>query len=160
MVSLTLPTRLQRKLIQSVEESVGEGPVQDWSEREISLCLTVLQGLRRNAEQTRQALEEALTEGMEAGSLVRELGPFLNETQDRISILKKLSQIFLSVESSQARRLNEATQDVITENQALTDSLNEALSVASMSPRPIDWDRVQRAEEAHASGRTKPFSKR
>ena len=39
------------------------------------------------------------------------------------------------------------------------DLLAQAVARASEPPRPVDWERVRAAEEAHARGESKPFSK-
>ena len=160
MSTLTLPS-FERNLIQAVEESLAEEPISGWPGQSIELCLSILRNLRTNAQHSRQAIEEVLTEGIEGRALVRDFVPLLATTEDRIALLQKLTLTLSAVHDTAGKETLLSESHLLEkENRAIKGLLQRALSIASEPARPVDWDQVREAEEAHASGKTKRFSQR
>src|SRR6266536_6476321 len=99
-----------------------------------------------------------LAQGVEARSFLRTNGPLLPTIDDQIGQVRGLFEQLAedTASGSLAAELRLLEQEI----QAFRDLLAEALSRVSEAPRPVDWERVRAAEEAHARGETKPFSKR
>jgi hypothetical protein len=158
MTTLTMP--LERRLLRTVREELEAEPARDWPRQSVELCLGLLRGLREGSAEVRQRLQEELAEGVEARSFSRTYAPLLPAMDDQASNVRELVDWLASAEDAVARSLVAELRLLGQEHQALRDLLAEALARASGPHRPADSGRVRAAEEAHARGETKPFSRR
>jgi hypothetical protein len=157
MTTLTKPS-LDRRFLQAVREQVAAEPVRGWDQRDIELCLDFLRKLRKNATDMRQALEEALAEGVEAGSFVRDAGPSLHDLDQRIELVQELVDSLSLAKDAAIDSLVAELRLLDRENRATRDLLAEALARASEPPLPIDWDQLKRGSDADfAAGRFTAF---
>jgi hypothetical protein len=159
MTALVIPP-FERRLLETVRERVAAEPVRQWPPRSLELCLDVLRRIRAGAADTRQTLEEVLAEGVEARSFARDYGPFLAPAEDQLAFVRELVESLSLMEDAASQSLLAEVRLLEQEGKAFRDLLAEALARASEPPRPINWERVRAAEEAHARGETKPFSRR
>jgi hypothetical protein len=158
MTTLTKPS-LERRLLGTVRDQVAAEPVRQWSEQSLRLCLDFLRKLRENASEMHQALEKDLADGVEARSFARDGGPILIDLDERIALVRELVEALSPAQGAAIESLVAELRWLQRENKATRDLLAEALSRASEPPRPVDWERVRAAEEAHARGETKPFQR-
>ncbi|HZY89929.1 MAG TPA: hypothetical protein VFE78_34220 [Gemmataceae bacterium] len=158
MTTLTMP--LERRLLRSVREGLETEPARDWPRQSVELCLSLLRGLREGTAEMRQGLEEELAEGVEARSFARTYGPVLPAADEQAATVGQLVEWLSPAEDGASRSLVAELRLLEREHQALRDLLAQALARASGPPRPADAARVRAAEEAHARGETKPFSRR
>jgi hypothetical protein len=159
MTALMIPS-FERRLLQTVREEVAAEPVNAWPPQSLRLCLDLVRNMRENTADMRQVLEQVLADGVEAHSFHRDYSPLLPATDDHLAqvreLVERLSEAADAAPESLAAELRLLQQKI----QAFRDLLAEALSRASAAPRQVDWGRVRAAEEAHARGETKPFSRR
>src|SRR5262249_38744392 len=88
VTTLTSPS-FERLLLRTVSEGVAAEPVGTWPPQTLQLCLDIVQKLRANSTDARQQLEEVLAEGVEARSFVRECGPLLAVTDERLAPIRE-----------------------------------------------------------------------
>ena len=157
MPTLLIPS-FERRLLQTVTEEVAAGPVREWPEQSLRLCLDLLRKMRENAANLRRGLEDVLAEGVEARSFTRDYGPVLPAAEDHLARVRELAGRLSPAKDGASESLAAELRLLGQEVQAFRDLLAGALSRASEPPRPVDWGRVRAAEEAHARGETKPFS--
>jgi hypothetical protein len=159
MTTLTIPS-LERRLLHTVGEEVAAEPVGRWPEQRLGLCLAVLREVREYTARGHRALEKLLGEGVEARSFARDAGPALAITEDNLAKVRGLLGLLSPGDEAAAAGLAAELRLLEQELGAFHDLLAEAVSRSSEAPRPVDWAHVRAAEEAHARGETKPFSRR
>ncbi len=159
MTTLICPS-FERRLLQTVKEEAAAEPVRAWPRQSLQLCLSFLRGIRESAADMRQEFEQELAEGVEARSFARTYSQFLPVADEHVVSVRELIEALSPAEDPAAQSLVEELRLLETENQAFRSLLAESLAQASEPPRPVDWGRVRAAEEAHARGETKPFSRR
>jgi hypothetical protein len=159
MTTLTIGS-LERRLLQTLGEEVAVEPVHQWPQQSVELCLDLLRRMHANTARVRQGLEELLANGVEARSFARDTGPLLAIVDEQIASVRALVERLSPARDAASETLEVELRRLQQETQALRDLLAEALSRASEPPRPVDAERVRAAEEAHARGETKPFSRR
>jgi hypothetical protein len=159
MTTLMRPS-FERRLLQTVREEAAAEPVRTWPQQSLQLCLNFLRGIRASAADMRQELEQELADGVEARSFARTYGKYLPLADEHVVIVQELIETLSPAEDPAAQSLVEELRLLETENQAFRSLLAESLARASEPPRPVDWGRVRAAEEAHARGETRPFSRR
>jgi hypothetical protein len=150
----------ERHLLQTVRQEVAAEPLYEWPEESLQLGLDLLRKIRAKAANLHKQLEDKLAGGVEASSFARTHGPVLTAMDDLLADVQGILE-------SPSRLEDHAVESFATEARMLERELwssrallAEALSKALEPPRPVDWDRFRRAEEAHARGETKPFSRR
>jgi hypothetical protein len=130
-----------------------------------------MQRLRENAVNVRAMLEILLAEGGEARSLATTLNPYLLDFEESLATIQGTTQMGRSLQADpeigqwpqfEAQIGSFMAEMLLLEQelQATRDLLATVLARASQPPPPIDWDRVQAAEEAYARGETKRFAPR
>jgi len=157
MTTLMIPS-FERRLLETIGEEMAAEPVPEWPPPSLQLCLDILQGIRANAANMRSILKGTLAEGVEVRAFVRDYRPFLPLTDDHLAQVQKLIERLSPVEDTASASLATALHSLEQEYQAFRDHLAETLSRASAALRPVDWERIRAAEEAHARGETKPFN--
>lgn len=160
MTTLTNPKpSFNRRVLQAMREQVASEPIRSWEQRDLQLCLDFLRKLRENAADIHQAMEEDLTGGVEARSFVEGGGPFLDELNERIALVKEFDEALSSVKDPAIEKLVAELRLIDQENKASRELLKEALSRASEPPPPIDWDQLKRESDADfAAGRFTAFA--
>lgn len=159
MTKLVIPS-LERRLLQMLSDEVAAESIHDWPEQSVQFCVELLRKLREYTAKKRQTLEAMLAEGVEVRSFAHNHSPLLSVLDDQIGQVRELVERLAPAEDAASRSLAAELHLLEQAIQVFRDLLAEALSRASAPPRPVDWDRVRAAEEAHARGETKPFSKR
>lgn len=159
MTTVTIPS-LERRFLASVREEMEAKPIQEWPEQSFGLSLDVVRKLREHGAQMHRALQDELAEGVEARSFARRFGPLLDAVEDLVAEVRELRKRLSSAHDPASQRLAAELHSLEQEDQAFCNLLAEALNKASELPRPVDWERIRTAEEAHARGETKPFSRR
>jgi hypothetical protein len=107
----------------------------------------------------RRELENELASGVEPRSFVRTYSEVLPTAEEHVAAIRDLIESLAPAEDPSSQSLVAELRLHEQEAQAFRDLLAEALAQASAPPRPVDWDRVDAAGEAFASGKTKPFSR-
>lgn len=158
MTTLLIP--VERRLLQTVREEAAAEPVSKWPARSLQLCLNFLRGLRESAAELRQALEHELAEGVEARSFARTYAPTLVAATDHLVFIRELVEELSPARDAASASLFSELRLLERENEAYRDLLASALSRALDAPPPVNWERVRAAEQAQATGQTKPFSRR
>jgi len=159
MTTLTIPS-LERRLLETVTEEVTAGSVGAWPPQSLQLCVDLVRKIIENTSRLRQALEEVLGEGVESRSFARNYSPVLSLTDDQIAKIRRLVEQLAPAKDAASANLAAEFHALDREYQAFRDLLAGALSRAAEGPRTADWTRIRAAEEAHARGETKPFSRR
>jgi hypothetical protein len=159
MTTLTLPS-FDRRLLLTVKEQAATEPVRLWPQRTLRTALGVLREIRESAADMRKTLEEELAGGVEPRSFVRTYSDYLPKADEHVAIVRDLIESLSPPEDPTSQSLVAELRLHEQEAQAFRTLLAEALSHASEPPRPVDWDRIDAAGEAYASGKTKPFSRR
>lgn len=159
MTTLTVPS-FERQLLQTVGEEIQTEPIRNWPQRRFLLCLNIVREIRESAAEARQALEERLSEGVEARSFADGYGPYLQAEEEYVKGNRKSIELLSEWNDPRAEGLIAELRLLEQEERAYRDLLAEALSLATQPSRPVDWERIRRAEEAHSSGETKPFFRR
>jgi hypothetical protein len=138
---------------QAVERVRVEEMTPEDASAAIRLCV-FLQGLFAEA---RQEIEEELSRGVDARA-------FAARYKRMVAGLDAILLTHRGVTKAQASELPSPGEQFIVSYQALLDDLSslhqllaEALAKAKLPVRPVDWKRVQEAEDAYAKGQTKPF---
>ena len=108
----------------------------------------------------RRALEDELGAGVDPRAFGRTYGEFLPIAEEQVAAIRDLIESLSPVEDPASESLIAELRLHEHEAEAFHKLLAEALAHASEKPRPVDWDRVDAAGEAYASGKTKPFSRR
>jgi hypothetical protein len=159
MTTLTLPS-FNRRVLQTVGEQAATEPVRTWPRRTLQTALGVLQGIRASAFDMRRELENELASGVEPRWFVRTYSEVLPMADEHVAAIRDLIDSLVAGEDLSSQSLVAELRLHEHEAQAFRDLLAEALAQASDPPHPVDWDRVDAAGEAFASGKTKPFSRR
>src|SRR5262249_28196357 len=136
-------------------EGVAAESVPEWPEPSIQLCLGLLRKLRENTVNRRQQLEAILAEGVEARSFARTNASLLSALDEQIFQVHGLVERLAPAEDAASGSLAVELRLLEQESRAFRDLLAEALARVSEASRPVDWERVRAAEEAHARGETK-----
>ena len=158
MTTLTMP--VERRLLRKVREGLEAEPARDWPRQSVELCLGLLRGLREGTAEMRQGLEDELAKGVEAHSFTRTYAPVLPAADEHAATVRQLVDWLSPAEDAASRSLVAELRLLAQEHQALRDLLAEALARASGPHRPADSGRARAAEEAHARGETRSFSRR
>jgi len=122
--------------------------------------LNIVREIRESAAEARQALEERLSEGIEAHSFARSYSEHLLAAEEYVKLNQTLIELLSEANDPRAESLLAEFRLLEQEERASRDLLAEALSLATQPSRPVDWERIHRAEEAYTSGETKPFYRR
>jgi hypothetical protein len=149
---------LERRVLKSVGEELAGVPVVQWTERSLRLCLALLRDLHETAAGMREALEGILAEGVEARGFAREYAPLLPVIEEQTRQAEELLQRVSPAKDASTEAVEAGLRRIVEEYQAYRDLLADALSRASQPPRPVNWERVRTAEEAHARGESKRYS--
>jgi hypothetical protein len=161
MTTLVIPSlERQEKLLQTVEDQVSAKPIREWSQQALQLCLDHLRNMSKTVNELHQLLEGKLVAGVEARSFAHDHNRNLTSTDVCITKIRRLIERVSSAKDRGSKNLGAELRSLEQKIQAFHDLLADVLSRASEAPRPIDWERVRAAEEAHARGETKPFSRR
>ncbi len=165
MTAILIPP-LERRLLRTIDAQLAAEPVHEWPSQSLQLCSDLVRKFLANVTNMRSMLEKLMTAGVEARSFARGCGSLSTDTDDQIDIVRgiivRLSAALDAASESptaELRSLEQGLRSLEQETGAFRDLLAEALSRASEAPRPIDWERVQAAEDAYACGETKPFSR-
>jgi hypothetical protein len=158
MKTLKIPS-LDRRLLRTVGEEVEAEPVGEWPARSVQLALKLLREVRENvAVDLLQALEQVLSEGIEARSFVRVYSRFLPDADNDLTQIQELIDRVCSVGGAAGESLTAELRSLEEVYRTYRDRLAEALARASEPPRPIDWDRLKRESDADfAAGRFTAF---
>jgi hypothetical protein len=151
---------LERRILQTVSEEVTAESVHTWPEQSLQFCLHLLQKIREGIANRRQMLEAMLAEGVEARSFARNHGSLLPVLDDQLGQVRGVVERLAAADDPVSESLGGELRLLEQEIQTFRNLMSEALSRASAAPRPVDWDRVRAAEEAHGRGETRPFSAR
>jgi hypothetical protein len=135
-------------------------PVPRWPEQSLELCLHLLRKIRADAAKMPKTLESILAEGVEARSFAAEYRPFLILVDETIANVNALREQLSPAEDRASASISAELGLLAQEYEAFRDHLAKALSRASEPAGPVDWERIRAAEEAHARGKTKPFTRR
>jgi hypothetical protein len=157
MTTLTLP--FNRRLFKAVEEQAATEPVRTWPQGTLQSALGVLQQIRASAVDMRRELENELGSGVEPRLFIRTYSEVLPMADQQVADIRDLLDSLSPAEDPSSASLVAELRLHAQEAQTFRDLLAEALAHASEPPRPVDWDRVDAAGEAYASGKTKPFSR-
>jgi hypothetical protein len=158
MTALTIPS-FERRLLRTVGEEVAAEPVHAWPEESLQLCLEIVRAIRENTANMRKRLGAVLAEGVEARSFARTYSPLLPTADDHSAKVRELLERLSPAEDASSESLVAELLLLEQETRAFRDLLAGALARASEAPRPADWGRVRAAEEAHARGETKSFTR-
>jgi hypothetical protein len=159
MTALTLPS-FNTRVVQTVGKQAASEPVRTWPSRTLQTALGVLQGIRASAFDMRRELADELASGVDPRLFVRNYGAILPMADEHVAAIRDLIDSLSPVEDPSSASLVAELRLHEQEALAFRTFLAEALAHASEPPRPVDWDRVDAAGEAYASGKTKPFSRR
>jgi hypothetical protein len=135
---------------ETVTHVVEAGAEQELSAEDIQQVATACRETRDKFGSMQELLRKELTHGVDVATFVRWHEP-------RLARLDKLCLRHAAVlaEADRLKAIPSATRELIAEFEALgkavarfRDLLKEALSKMKTPRRPIDWQRVQRAQEA------------
>jgi hypothetical protein len=157
MPAITISS-LERRILRSVGEEIASEPVAQWAEPSLQLCLALLRDIHETAGSMRRLLEGVLANGVEARRFAREYTQFLPLIDEHIHSVEELVGRVSPAKDAASESIEAGLKPIVEEYKAFRDFLAEALSLASEPGRPIDWDRVRAAEEAHARGDSKRYS--
>jgi hypothetical protein len=157
MTSLISPS-FNGRLLQTVREQAAAEPVRTWPVRSLQTALKILRDVRESAVDARHELADELSAGVEARSFAGAYQEYLPVLEEQVGIVRQLIELASPAEDPSSQSLVAELRLLETENQAFRDLLADALARASAPVRPVDWERVRAAEEAHGRGETKPFS--
>jgi hypothetical protein len=156
----TLTLSLDHRLLKAVGEQAANEPVRTWPPRTLQTALGVLQSIRTSEIEMRRALEDELGAGVDPRAFVRTYREFLPTAEEHVGAIRGLIKSLSPVEDASSESLIAELRLHEQEAVAFHNLLSEALTQASEKPRPVDWNRIDAAGEAYASGKTKPFSRR
>jgi hypothetical protein len=159
MTTLTIPS-FNRRLLQTIKEQAASEPVHTWPKQTLRTALGVLREIRESAADMRKRLEEELAAGVEPRWFVRTYSEFLPRADEHVAAIRGLLESLSPAEDPSSQSLVAELRLQEEEAQAFRALLAQALSQASEPPHPVDWDRINAAAEAYASGKTKPFARR
>jgi hypothetical protein len=146
-------------LLEAVEE-LARKPAHARDQRAMETCLDLLQHLGKFIAGLRQVAEKGLANGTDAGMFTRLFGPVVAVSDRLTSAARGLRALLAPMPDAKAEGFATELCLVEREAEAFRDLITEALRVASEPSRPVDWQRVGAAQEAHARGETKPFLRR
>jgi hypothetical protein len=145
-------------LINTLTDAMQAEPVEDWLPETVEEAISICRQARRAVKGMRHEQEQALQSGLKAKVFVAQIEPRAQVMEQGLAVLSQL------VQGLRGQVLGAGMKDFLSEAQALVREvadlhsfLSEVLAKAKALPRPMDWDRVQEAEEAYARGETKPF---
>jgi hypothetical protein len=146
---------------ETVTHAVEAGAGQELSAEDIQQVATACRETREKFTSMQEMLRKELTHGVDTATFVQRHEP-------RLARLDKLCLHHSAAlaEADRLRAIPFETRELIAEFEALgkavsrfRDLLKEALSKMKTPRRPIDWQRVQQAQEAYRKGETAPFER-
>jgi hypothetical protein len=146
---------------ETVTQAVEAGGEQDLSAEDIQQVAAAARETREKFRSMHELLRKELTLGVDTAT-------FIQRHEPRLARLDKLSLRHAAVlaETDRLKAIPSETRDLIAEFEALgkavsrfRDLLREALAKMMTPRRPVDWQRVQEAQEAFRKGETRPFER-
>jgi hypothetical protein len=157
----TVFPEMAMEFAETVTQAVEAGAEQELSAEDLRQVATACRETRDKFASLQEMLRNELTHGVDVATFVRQY-------EARLTRLDKLSLRHSAVlaEADRLKAVPSETQELIAEFEALgkavcrfRDLLKEALSKMRTPRRPIDWQRVQAAQEAFRKGETRPFER-
>jgi hypothetical protein len=154
MPTLTVPS-LEGRLLTWINELTVSTPTED----SLRWAADLIAQLREYTTETRLFIEAKLSDGSEARSVLREIEPIHLELVNAAERIGTLTQSLQEEGKPATKSLLEELHGLEREQQQLIAFLNETIALAAQAPRPVDWKRIQAAEDAYRRGETKACSR-
>jgi hypothetical protein len=157
----TIFPEMVMEFAETVTHAVEAGAEQALSAEDIRQVVTACRETREKFTSLQEMLRKELTHGVDTATFARQHEP-------RLARLDKLCLRHSTVlaEVDRLKAIPSESRELIAEFEALGKAvsrfrnlLKEALSKIKTPRRPIDWQRVQQAQEAFRKGETTPFER-
>ena len=150
----TLTPVLQRRLLLAVGDAIAN----DGFEETIRLGMGIVRELRDSVARMRREFEDELAQGVEARSFTLSYAPILSAADEYLLSLRGLLKQLSGAEGTKGEGFLAELRLLEKDNTAFRDRMAEALSLASKSPGPVDWQRLRQESDADlAAGRFATF---
>ena len=150
----TLTPVLQRRLLLAVGDAIAN----DGFEETIRLGMGIVRELRDSVARMRREFEDELAQGVEARSFTLSYAPILSAADEYLLSLRGLLKQLSGAEGTKGEGFLAELRLLEKDNTAFRDRMAEALSLASKSSGPVDWQRLRQESDADlAAGRFATF---
>jgi hypothetical protein len=144
---------------ESVTHAVQVAETKEWSAEDVRQVVAACREVRQKFDAMGRLLRDALVEGVDAATFVRQEEPHLARLE---KLLSQHAAILAEADRIQAPQSGHG--EFLAEFEAMgkamsgvRDLLRQALSAMTTPRRPVDWQRVQEAQAAHVRGETRPL---
>ncbi len=160
MATATMFPGLAVGFAEAMANTFETGRVEELTPEEVSTAIRTCVFLRDLFTQARQSIEEQLSQGVDARAFAAKHEKAVADLEEVVKTAQRV------VTKARTSSLLPPVQQFVSSYRALLDDmvslhqfLAEAVAKAKLPVRPVDWNRVQEAKAAYASGETKPFQR-
>ena len=155
----TVFPELTMGLTETLTSAFEAGHVEEWPVEEVTAVLSLCDEARQMLRGWRRSVNKALARGVDVQSFAAAYDPFVDRFAQLVSALAELAREARErTLPTHAAELISHLEEVGQVMEAFRAFLADVLAKMKGPGRSIDWNRVEKGQEAYAKGEMKPFA--